>query len=187
MILLRASCTYPPIKRIQTVDSGENRRFFRVLQSLTVRTSFDANVRMKPKAVVYVPPAPVRQPPPRLLKDVAAVLDDVLYSRPPFSIGVSQRLTIPEELVDKFPLIDSLFDSRAGQKGRRRQIEHDTTDSASDEEVVIEEKEFYYENVDVRDDLKLEAEALLSALTKSQVIHLKCCSTAEIRHIPSSL
>ena len=143
---------------------------------------------MKPKAMIYEPPVPVKQPPPRLLKDVATVLDDVLVSRPPFCIGGSQRLVIPAELVDKFPLIDSLFDSRAGQRGHRRQIEHDTTtESASDEDVVNEEKEFYYENVDVRDDLKLEAEALLSALTKSQVIQLNCCYSAKIINIASSL
>ena len=135
---------------------------------------------MKPKAVIYEPPLPVREPPPRLLKDVTAVLNNVLLSRPPFSIGGTQRLTVPEELADEFPVIDRLFDSRYGQQSRRRQIEHDTAESASEDEVVIEEKEFYYENLDVRDDLMLEAETLLSALTKSQVVQLYCCCSSKV-------
>lgn len=124
--------------------------------------------------IVYEAPQPVKELP-RLLKDVIPSLRGVISSRPPFLMESKKRLTVPASIIDKFPVIDRLFSLYGGKQGQRKQVEHDTETSEPvslvDKDAVVEvkPKEYYYENIDVRNDLIQEAEALLSHLTKSQV------------------
>jgi hypothetical protein len=126
------------------------------------------------KLIVYEAPQPVKELP-RLLKDVIPSLRGLISARPPFLMEPNKRLTVPAALLDKFPVIDRLFRLRGGKQGQRKQIEHDTENNepislVDDDSIVeVQAKEYYYENIDVRNDLILEAEALLSSLTKSQV------------------
>lgn len=126
------------------------------------------------KLIVYEAPKPVKELP-RLLKDVIPSLRGLIIARPPFLMDSNKRLSVPAAIVDKFPVIDRLFRLRGGKQGQRKQVEHDTENSEPislvDDDAIVEvrPKEYYYENIDVRNDLILEAEALLSSLTKSQV------------------
>lgn len=122
------------------------------------------------KLIVYEAPLPVRELP-RLLKDVMPSLNDILSARPPFHMELASRLTVSAAMTVRFPVIDSLFRLRSGQQGQRKEVEHDTSEPLDDDEVdpKVRPKEYYYENIDVRNDLIVEAEAVLSSLTKSQV------------------
>lgn len=131
------------------------------------------------KLIVYEPPLPVKEFP-RLLKDVVPELKDVLSARPPFEIVESERLAAPLEITQRFPGIQSLFDRFTGKAGQRKRVEHDTSETSplvaiDDDEIVVEEKpkEYYYENIDVRNHLVQEAKAVLVSLTKSQVLFLE--------------
>ena len=124
------------------------------------------------KSLTYQPPLPVKEPV-RLLSDAVPALKAVLIERPPFQIKMSDRLSASIAAVADFPEIDSLFRLRAGSKGQRRRVRHEISESVSsseaspgDEEA---EQEYYFENIDVRNDLIKEASAVLSSLSNAQV------------------
>ena len=124
------------------------------------------------KSLTYQPPLPVKEPV-RLLSNAVPALKAVLIERPPFQIKTSDRLSASIAAVTDFPEIDSLFRLRAGSKGQRRRVRHEISESVSSSEVFPgdekAEQEYYFENVDVRNDLIKEASSVLSSLSNAQV------------------
>ena len=126
--------------------------------------------------LTYKPSAPMRELP-RLLKDVVPSLNSFITEHPPFNIGKSMRLTVSDEVAKLYPVVDTLFKLHSGKKGHRKIVEHFTTEAedlsrdtvTTDVVPEIVEKEYYFENVSVRNDLINEANALLSSLFESEV------------------
>ena len=135
----------------------------------TAITPITANIALK--SFTYQAPLPAEEPV-RLLSDAVPSLKAVLLRRPPFQIKTSDRLSAPPAVIQNFPDIDSLFRLRAGIRGQRRRVRHEISESVSCSEASPGsevEQEFYFENIDVRNDLIAEATAVLSSLSNAQV------------------
>lgn len=126
--------------------------------------------------LTYEPPLPMEELP-RLLRDVVPSLKIFLSKQPPFNIGNSLRLTVPDEIAKAYPKVDELFKLYSGKEGQRKMVEHSITESEDTSRDIVStfsvpersEDEYYFVNISVRNDLSKEANALLSSLFESEV------------------
>ena len=156
---------------------GANSSVFAVgLKKTYQQLEVEINYMEMEGVLTFKPSAPMKELP-RLLKDVVPSLNSFISKHPPFNIGNSMRLTVPDEVAKLFPDVDTLFKLYSGKKGHRKIVEHFSTEPEDlnrdtvTTDVVPEnvEKEYYFENVSVRNDLMKEANALLSTLFESEV------------------
>lgn len=153
-----------------SVQTGFKRSQFQ-LRNPAAKTIVPVTAETNLQSLTYVAPLPVKEPL-RLLSDAVPALKAVLLKRPPFQIETSDRLSASTAVVQGFPEIDALFRLRAGIKGERRRVRHEISESVSSSEASPGdevEQEYYFENINIRNDLMKEASAVLSNLSTAQV------------------
>lgn len=163
-----------------SVQTGFKRSQFQ-LRNPAAKTKVPVTAETNLQSLTYVAPLPAKEPL-RLLSDAVPALKAVLLKQPPFQIETSDRLSASTAVVQGFPEIDALFRLRAGIKGERRRVRHEISESVSTEASPGDEleQEYYFENINIRNDLMKEASAVLSNLSTAQV---SACTYAVTRSI----